>query len=289
MSAVAFVTYRKSPKIASNDALCLNQFDTFGYAITACPWDDTLIDWNQFDAIIIRSCWDYHLRINEFKQWLNRLKIQNLKVFNPIDTVLWNSDKKYLFDLQKKGVPTPQTYLISNIKEIPITITQLMNNSVFDHIVLKPVYGASSYQVWKYTIDEKDKISVKIQELLQNSPVLIQEYMPEIETDGELSLVFFNRVFSHVVKRMPKIGEFRNSPKLGSVEESIIPPDSIVNQAQNILNTVPGDILYARVDGIMRNNIFVLNELELIEPYLFFEFDKESPVRFAKAVNEFIH
>ena len=51
-----------------------------------------------------------------------------------------------------------------------------------------------------------------------------------------------------------------------------------------MLSVLPETPLYARVDGIARGGAFLLMELELIEPNLFFEYGPGSADRFASAL-----
>ena len=51
-----------------------------------------------------------------------------------------------------------------------------------------------------------------------------------------------------------------------------------------IVDLVHEPLLYARVDGIDTGEQFVLMELELIDPVLFFAYDHHAPKRFAEAL-----
>jgi len=47
------------------------------------------------------------------------------------------------------------------------------------------------------------------------------------------------------------------------------PPPRLVADAEAVMAAVPGNPLYARVDGVERADRLMLMELELIEPHLF--------------------
>lgn len=57
----------------------------------------------------------------------------------------------------------------------------------------------------------------------------------------------------------------------------------IIAQAKEVLDAVPYDdrLLYARVDGVIRDGEFLLMELEVIEPYLFLEFGTNAGAKLA--------
>ena len=65
----------------------------------------------------------------------------------------------------------------------------------------------------------------------------------------------------------------------------ITAPADLIAQAAKALSSLPEVPLYARVDGIARDGAFVLMELELIEPNLFFESLRRSrPSEWAQAI-----
>jgi hypothetical protein len=55
-----------------------------------------------------------------------------------------------------------------------------------------------------------------------------------------------------------------------------LPDDAVVNTAENIIKTFGGELLYARVDGILKAGKFLLMELELIEPDLYFNYAPDA-------------
>mgnify|MGYP001012069391 FL=1 len=58
--------------------------------------------------------------------------------------------------------------------------------------------------------------------------------------------------------------------QFGGTAEPIQPDEIILEQATDLLNSIPETLLYARVDGVVTNDgNFLLMELELIEPVLF--------------------
>ncbi len=68
----------------------------------------------------------------------------------------------------------------------------------------------------------------------------------------------------------------------------IQPSKDLIDKAQNIVNTFPSDLLYARVDGIIMDNELHLMEVECIEPDLYFEYSENSQQRFVESLIELI-
>ena len=56
--------------------------------------------------------------------------------------------------------------------------------------------------------------------------------------------------------------------------------------AERALQAIPGEWLYARVDGVERNGMFLVMELEVIEPSLFFAAAPLAPRLLAEAIVE---
>jgi glutathione synthase/RimK-type ligase-like ATP-grasp enzyme len=112
--------------------------------------------------------------------------------------------------------------------------------------------------------------------------VLVQELLPEI-TDGELSMVYFEGVFSHAIRKRPPEGEFRSNSRYGPTRAAETPPGEVAKQGAAALRVLPEMPLYARVDGVVRDGALIVIEVEVLEPALFMEFDPPSAERFAEA------
>src|SRR5690606_19903515 len=71
-------------------------------------WDDPSADWSSFDLVVVRSTWDYVARREEFLAWAERLP----HALNPAAVLRWNTDKRYLAELEREGVViVPTTWL----------------------------------------------------------------------------------------------------------------------------------------------------------------------------------
>ncbi len=112
--------------------------------------------------------------------------------------------------------------------------------------------------------------------------VLVQEFLPEI-AEGELSLVYFDGVFSHAIRKRPPPGEFRVNSRFGATRSAETPSPDVAEQGATALRALPELPLYARVDGVVRDGALIVIEVEVIEPALFMEFDPASAERFAEA------
>ena len=269
---IAFATCLTLPALDKDDIDLAKALTAEGHTIEAAPWDDEAIDWTRYQAVIIRSTWNYHMHPEAFRKWLDRLRSYQLLVCNPIDILEWNMDKSYLADLQQKEVPLPDT-LFFEAGSSP-DLENILSTKGWSKAVIKPCISATAHNTWVTWPDTAAADASKLETLLQTGKYMIQEFMDEVETDGEYSLLFFGQQYSHAAKKTAKAGDFRVQEKYGGSSLPTRPEPSIIRQATEILAkavpfTATPRLLYARVDGVIRKGVFTLMELELVEPTLF--------------------
>lgn len=284
MKTVAFVTYSELPRLNSDDLLAIPEMRKLGMAVEPVCWDDPSADWRDYDAVVLRSTWDYHKRIARFNEWLQTLADDGVTVFNPLDVIRWNSDKRYLIDLQRRQVEIVPTALIT--RERAADLPWILESQGWHKAVVKPAISASSHNTWITEQSTAPRDQAKLVAQLLEGDVLVQAFMPEVIREGEYSLVFFNKQYSHAVLKKPRAGDFRTN--VGGKNTAAQPAPALIAQAQKILDLLPRPLLYARVDGISRGGQFVLMELELIEPDLGLAFSKTAPAAFAAAIAQSI-
>ena len=288
MLQAAFVTYRKIPDLSDDDRLVLDPLRRIGVEVTAVPWDTRDAGWNRFDAIILRSCWDYHERVEEFSAWIDgRERDGSTVVWNSPAVIRWNLDKSYLQELHTAGVPIVPTLLLR--KGSSTSLPRLLDQQAWSRAVVKPSISASAFRTWMTTPATAPDQQADFDSLLAKSGVMIQEYFAEVETAGEWSLIFLDGKYSHAVRKRPRTGDFRVQEELGGTVQPVSPSRSLVDQAGRVLIAAGlAPLLYARVDGMVREGTLFLMELELIEPSLFFGFNPGAPARFAAAIRRAI-
>lgn len=284
MKSVALITYGESPDLTESDRLLIKPLQDEGFNPRAVAWDDKEIDWTQYDYLVLRSCWNYHYSFSKFLNWLSHLEKIKAKLWNPIPVVRWNADKRYLKDLEKQEVSIPPTIWLD--KGTKANLEDVMNDKGWDDVVVKPTVGASVYEVFRIKIDKHNTAQPKLEMLLNKTDVMIQPLMSEVITEGEFSFIFLGGEYSHAMLKRPKKGDFRSNYHCGGKETKVEPDKGLVEQASSVLKKVDSPLLYARIDGINRNGKFILMEIELIEPHLFFDQDPKSPIRFARALKE---
>jgi glutathione synthase/RimK-type ligase-like ATP-grasp enzyme len=226
----------------------------------------------------------------EFFAWIDRVAGLGVPIWNAPATLRWNSRKTYLHDLAIGGVRTvPTLWLLSdNGRRSPPSLASILADTGWERAVVKPVVSASAHETWTVARDDARVNAAthdgRLRAVIARHGVMVQPFVPEIETDGEWSLQFFGGVFSHAVIKRAAEGDFRVQREYGGTHETVVPPSSVVRQAERALRAAPGDSLYARVDGVLIDGDLVVTELELLEPSLFLDADPAAPDRFADAI-----
>jgi len=278
---VALVTCAAHPDLSPDDRLLLPALGAAGFEPLARRWDDPHEPWASHAAVVLRSCWDYHHRAEEFHAWLDRLERVGARAFNPVPVLRWNADKRYLRDLEAAGIEVVPTAWVDERQGG--SLAALAGARGWRRVVVKPSVSATAFETWRTGPDVTDDDERRFRRLTGERPALVQPYLPEIE-NGELSLVFLGGEYSHAVLKRPRPGDFRVQTDFGGTVEPARPEAHVIATAARALRAAPGGTLYARVDLCLVAGRVQLMELELLEPALFFATEPESLGRFAEAL-----
>jgi len=285
MPKCAFLTIANTKGWFIDDDLVHPPLKQLGWEVENIPWDKPT-DWNMFDLVIIRSTWDYQDHLEHFFEVLNNIENSKATLLNKLEIVKWNLDKNYLFELERKGVE-----LIPTVKTLGLEksdFEKAFANFETNELIIKPSIGANAdftYRIKKNeTIDYK-KLSVEF----ENRECFIQPFMQSIINEGEFSLFYFNDALCHTILKTVSKGDFRVQQEHGGVIFPVKKPESdLVKAADKAMDALPQKPFYARVDLVRTlKNTFALMELELIEPCLYFKYDKDSPTVFANCIDKF--
>lgn len=278
---VAFVTRRERPALTADDALAVEPCAARGLTVIAACWDDDDVDWASFDAVVLRSCWDYHLRPARFLSWLRRLARERLTVLNPPAVCVWNMRKSYLLFLERRGVPVPPTVLVRRGGTVDVAAIAARFGGP---LIVKPAIGAAGWRLFR--LDEGDAAGrARLRALLRRRSVLLQPWFPEIERAGEWSLVFFEGDYHHAAWKRAAAGDFRVHEEYGGSVDAGEPPVAVRAAAVLAVHALGRALPYARVDVVETAAGPRVSELELIEPELFLRCDAAAPARFADVID----
>jgi glutathione synthase/RimK-type ligase-like ATP-grasp enzyme len=203
---------------------------------------------------------------------------QRRSLWNPAETVLWNADKIYLRDLATAGVTLPRTRWFEPGQRP--AVAPVLEEWNATRAVVKPRVSATAFGT--HVVSADDSMGEGDWGALERSGCLLQEFVPEIQSRGEISLVFLGGTYSHAVLKRPSAGDFRVQRDFGGSLEAVTPEPDTIAFAETALAAAARPWLYARVDLVETDTGPVLMELELIEPDLFL--DRDSADRLAAAL-----
>ncbi|HEX7788251.1 MAG TPA: hypothetical protein VF653_18675 [Methylomirabilota bacterium] len=278
---ICFVTCRRWPDISASDRVAQRALEARGALVEGRPWDEAGAAFTGFDAVVLRSNWDYHLHPDRFRAWLEGLERAGARVWNAPELVRWNLSKRYLIVLAAAGVPTIPTVLVE-APPTPDALAALMAQHGWRSVVVKPEYGASAHDTRLLTAATASAVGLTSEAI--RGPVLVQPFVEEIQTRGEWSLVFIDSDFTHAVLKRPAAGDFRVQPRLGGTVEPARPPDDVLAAARAAMAALPRPSLYARIDGVQTRDGFRVMEVEVNEPGLFFTHAPHAALRLADAL-----
>lgn len=267
---IAVATCAGHDELKSDEPLLREALAERGIEAPSVRWDDPAIDWGEFAACLLRSTWDYHQKHAEFLTWAEEVAAVT-RLWNPPALVAWNSSKTYLRELEEAGVPLVPTVWIRPGEETDIEA--LLEARGWDEVVVKPVVDLGARNLKRASGPRKTASALR--KVLSRGEAMLQPYLPSLETEGELSLVYIDGSFAHAVRKLPAPGDFRVQGSWGGTARYVQPQPHEMEIAAQALSRLPEPPLYARVDLVTDlDGQPCLIELELIEPNLYLA---ESP------------
>ena len=267
---IALATYKEPA--GPCDRSLLAALSEIAHDARSAVWSDSARNWRAFDAVVIRSCWDYHLHADQFLAWIASLEEARIPVINPPALIRWNATKAYLKELEAAGIAIPGSVVVPEGTEEDVA--SLCTQRRWQKAVVKPLVSASAHRTERRTSG------------VVPGPALIQEYIAAIETEGEFSLTFIDHEYSHAVNKKPRAGDFRVQEEHGGTIVAAQPPAGAQSFAERVLAAMPCRSTYARVDLVNDRGQLRLMELEVIEPELYLHLALGSAHKLAMAISE---
>ncbi len=259
--------------------------DDVGITSTPTPWTEHVDDacsLQGYARVLPLLTWGYHF---DHARWLRACQTwehAGVPLSNSAQVLAWNSDKCYLRELADRGIAIPRTTWSDQITRE--TVDVMFDATGADQLILKPSVSGGA---WKTRRIRRDEV---IDTLPVGTTMLLQPYLPSIETRGETSLLFFGGRLSHAVNKRPVAGEFRVQEEFGGLYRLLgVPPVGALVLAEQVLSAIPEHLLYARIDMVPdADGRWLLIEAELIEPDFYLGIDPRHGAGFAQALREAI-
>jgi glutathione synthase/RimK-type ligase-like ATP-grasp enzyme len=266
------------------DKLLFEPMKTLGWIAEEISWRNETVDWKDFDAVVVRSTWDYQNDLEKFKSVLEKINsVCHLE--NDFELMKWNMNKNYLFNLEQKGVRIVETIWEKSFNSS--LAHEYFDKLNTDEIIIKPNVSASADNTFRLSKENINEHLPTLEKIFATREFMVQPFLKNIIDEGEYSLFYFDGKFSHSVLKKPKEKDFRVQEEHGGDIQPFNVSSEMKVIGENILKKLSTIPLYGRVDLVrIKQNEFALMELELIEPSLYLNKDEQSPVRLAKVFNE---
>ncbi len=279
---VAYVTYvvdPADPDIDLDMEIFLRALAMRDINAAAEVWDDPRADWASYDMALVRSTWDYTRQREKYLEWARRVSAVT-RLVNPYEVLSDNTDKRYLLKIAECGVPIIPTLFLDGPADLKEEFPGMEAGWVVKPVVDAGARGASRHAEWKSVAE-----TVRAHFTQSAVPLMLQPYLPEVDTDGEIAVICCRGVPTHAVIKKPALSEGGHGDFAGKAEITAT-LRAFVEKALSlpVSRGTYADLLYARVDVVPRDGGFLLMELEATEPYLFLPSCESSAEVFADAV-----
>ncbi|EBD1778077.1 hypothetical protein FHQ59_03130 [Campylobacter jejuni] len=230
----------------------------------------------QNTLILPLAVWDYSLEYANFLHFLNELERAKISILNPSEILKMNADKSYLKILEEANLPIIDSIIFKQNEEFDLSLIP------FQKAVIKPLVGQSGYKV-RFL---EQKIPTK-EEFPHGA--LIQPFIESVEELGEFCFIFFGGKFNYAIHRQTQKDWRANSNYGVKIAPLKNPSKAHIDLALKALKALKSsNLLYARVDLLpQKNGNVLINEVELIEPSLYFDFHENALEIFIKNLLHF--
>lgn len=283
---VALVSATEAIPLDTDLPLLSAALEACGVSPSVVAWDDAGASWASFDLALVRSAWDYVPRRDDFLAWARALPCP---LANSADVLAWNTDKRYLRDLEARGIAiVPTTWIEPGAQASSLSLPPSGD------VVVKPSISAGAKDTARYPVTARAAIEAHVARIVGGDrTAMVQPYIGSVDRRGETALLFFGGTFSHAIEKSALLLEGANHEVTGLFALERITPRAPTERerafAELVLAAIPSELarglLYARVDVVLdESETPRVLELELTEPSTFLDTDAGAAERFARAV-----
>ena len=277
------------PDQFTDDQAVIGELEGLDAEVTYEPWDID-IEWSGFDAVAVRSTWDYSYRRDEFVAWADAA---GPNLHNSSDLLRWNSDKSYVGDMAKAGLPVVETAFLEPGEEWAGDERE---------VIVKPSVSAGGRDTGRFSPSLHHEARALIATIHESGrTAMVQPFLPSVDSLGETALVFIDGEFSHSLRKRSVLQPDEVAPVRMTdlmVAEAMYDPELVLagtyepdelELAERIVRHITERFeylpLYARVDMLRdADGAPVLLELEAVEPNLYFNEFPDGAARLARAI-----
>jgi hypothetical protein len=239
---LALVSSERGLRVDPDLPIALGALRDAGYAVDLVRWDSDA-DWVSYDLAVVRSCWDYAWRLAEFVAWAESVP----RLRNDVALLRWNTDKTYLRDLERTGLPVvPTVWDPTRTEELPDAAEW----------VVKPSVSAGSRDTARWP--DPAAVLAHVAELTgRGRTAMVQPYLDSVDEAGETAMLFIGGRFSHAVRKGPLLARGEGVRQDRDSRGDLCPVEPTGGQrdvAQAVFDALPDLVpgaepaLYARID-----------------------------------------
>ena len=283
MKRLAVLTSLNMPNLMPYDNEVIGLLNATG-DIHATPiiWETEAERLKEFDVAIFRTTWGYHEKAEQFSDFLNYLEEIEIPTFNPMHIIKANFHKFYLKELSESGIEIIPTEFIAKGSEQKID--EIISKNSWEKFIIKPAVSAGSYRTHLFSSEQIEDATGVYESMHTTDDLMIQKYLPEVETMGEFSTIFFSNGCRYTINKIPQAGDYRVQFTYGGKYNAIEPNEIINKTSEKIASLFLNDCLYVRVDGLFSEGKFLLMEVEMLEPDLYLNIYPKAIPEFVKSI-----
>ena len=154
---MALVADKETVDLLSDGPLLMAAFRTLAIEAEIVPWGAGP-DWAGYDGVLIRHTWDYVFDRDSFLVWADEVA-HVTRLANAPEVLRWNTDKRYLRDLEAAGVRIVPTIWVAPGEDVP--------EIAWESFVVKPSVSAGARLSARYTRGRLRGASVPSQSLTE--------------------------------------------------------------------------------------------------------------------------
>ena len=258
---VTLVTSANMPNLYRGEEGILDALAERGCDPQIKVWNDPEVDWNDAGLVVVRSVSDYPTQRGTFLRWTRKVP----RILNHHDVLEWNTHKTYLRSLEKRGLPVIQTTWLE--PEQQLSKHQIHTRfPASGEFIVKPAVSSGVRDIGRYTTNstpQRQAAMEQVQGLLRDGrTVMIQRYVEQVDTHGEISLVFFNGLVSHSVEKRPVLHPSSISDP--TMHEAVVTAADANSQAWQWGEEIRRILhLYVR-ERMGRDELFLFNRVDIV-------------------------
>jgi len=169
---VALATSAAVPRLHAEDAVLVVALARLGIRGVPVVWDSPA--GSRGGPVLIRSVWDYHLRLDEFLAWVARAGAAGA-VWNAPAIVRWNAHKIYLRDLERSGIDVVPTLWIE--PNASPDLGRELARLEWGELVVKPSVSASAHRTLRFAAGDHDAPAAHAARLARDGIAMVQPYL----------------------------------------------------------------------------------------------------------------